>query len=223
MPNVEARLKVNGKSYEIVVDLDEALKIKKGSGDINLALQSLNIYHDVKKATVASQKDLKEAFSTLDIYEIARKIIVSGEVQKTKEYRDDEKDKKIKQVLNLILKNATDQHGRPYTEDFLRNAIKEVHHNFDNRPPEQQMQEVLEKLKSIIPIKIEVRKIQLQIPARYTGQVYGIIKEYKQKEEWLANGDLLAILKVPAGLILEFYEKVNAITHGAVQSQEFKD
>lgn len=223
MPNVEARLKVKGKHYEIMVDLDEALKIKKGTGNIQSALQSPSVYHDVKKATAAPQKDLLEAFATTDIYEIAKKIILSGEVQKTQEYRDEEREKKIKQVLNLILKNATDQHGRPYTEERLRNAMKEVHHNFDNRPPEQQMQEVLEKLKTIIPIKIEVKKVQLQIPAQYTGHVYGIINEYKQEEEWLANGNLRVVLKIPAGLILDFYDKINSITHGAVQSQELKD
>lgn len=220
MPNVEARLKVKGKHYEIMVDLDEALKIRKGAGNIQSALQSPSVYHDVKKATAAPQKDLLEAFATSDIYQIATKIIISGEVQKTQEYRDEEREKKVKQILNLILKNATDQHGRPYTEERLRTAMKEIHHNLDNRPPEQQMQEVLEKLKTIIPIKIEVKRVQLQIPAQYTGHVYGIINEYKEEEEWLANGNLRVVLKIPAGIILDFYDKINAITHGAVQSQE---
>jgi len=90
MPNVEARLKVKGKQYEISVDLDEALKIKNNAGDITTALQSPQIYYDLRKGTIASNSDLQDAFSTTDPYEIAKKIIQKGEVQKTQEYRDEE-------------------------------------------------------------------------------------------------------------------------------------
>lgn len=220
MPVVEARIKMQGKHFEISVDLDEALKVKVGKGDIVSALQSRNIFYDIKKGTIASQKDLQEAFSTSDVIEIARQIITKGEVQKTQEFRDEEKEKKIKQVLNLILRNATDQHGRPYTEERLKTAMKEIHHNFDARPIEKQMFEIVEKLKTIIPIKIETKKIKLTIPARYTGQVYGMLQENKESEEWLANGNLVAIMNIPAGLLLDFYDKLNSLTHGSVMSEE---
>lgn len=220
MANVEARLKVKGKHYEISVDLDEALKVKNNQGDISSALQSQTVYHDLKKATKVSQEDLEDAFGTTDIYEIAKQIIQKGEVQKTQEYRDEEKEKRIKQVLNLLLKNATDQHGRPYTEDRLMNAIKEVHFNFDKRPAEQQMNDLLSKLKTVIPIKIETKKIKLTIPAQYTGQVYGLLQDNKESEEWLGNGNLVVVMNIPAGLVLDFYDKINGMTHGAVQSEE---
>ena len=220
MANVEARLKVNGKHFEIMVDLDEALKVKSGKGDIISALQSPHIYHDLKKATLVSQKDLMENFGTADIYEIAKKIIASGEVQKTQEFRDEQRENKIKQVINIIIKNATDQHGKPYTEERLRTAISQVHFNFDSRPPEQQMHELVSKLKTIIPIKIETKKVKLTIPARYTGQVYGLLQENKESEEWLSNGNLQVVLNVPAGLLIDFYDKLNSVTHGSVQSEE---
>src|SRR3989344_3302935 len=114
MAIVEARTKIKGKHYEISVDLDEALKIKSNHGDIKSALQSAQIYHDLKKATIASQIDLRDAFGTIDVYEIAKQIIQKGEVQKTQEFREEEREKKIKQVVALILKNAVDQHGKPY-------------------------------------------------------------------------------------------------------------
>ncbi len=222
MANVEARLKVNGKSFEIIVDLDEALKVKSGKGDIIQALQSPSIYHDVKKATAVPQKDLLDAFGTSDKYEVAKKIISSGEVQKTQEFRDEQKENKIKQVISLILRNASDQHGRPYTEERIKNALTQVHFNFDSRPAEKQMLELVEKLKTVIPIKMETKRIKLIIPARYTGQVYGLINENKENEEWLANGNLQTIINIPAGLLLDFYDKLNSITHGSVQSEELK-
>ena len=82
------------------------------------------------------------------------------------------------------------------------------------------MQDLLHKLKEIIPIKIETKKVKLTIPARFTGQVYGILKDYKESEEWLSNGDLQTILNIPSGMLIDFYEKLNDLTHGAVQSEE---
>jgi ribosome maturation protein SDO1 len=223
MVNVTARIKLKGKHYEIMVNLDEALKFKQGKGDIISALDSDAIYYDLKKGTKASNSDLTEAFGTTDFYEAAKQIITKGEVQKTQDFRDQERENKIKQVINLILKNAVDQHGRPYTEERLKRAIDEAHYSFDSKPAEQQMPLLVEKLKTIIPIKIETKKIKLVIPAQYTGQVYGLLKDFKESEDWLANGNLQAILNIPAGMQLDFYDKLNHITHGAVQSEEIKE
>ena len=220
MAKVTARIKVKGKQYEIHVDLDEALKVKEGTGDIVSALDSPNIYYDLHKGTIASQSDLQDAFGTTNIHEIAKKIITKGEVQKTQEFRDEEREKKIKQIIDLLLRNAVDQHGHPYTEERLKSAIEQAHYSFDNRPAEQQLPNLIHKLKEVIPIKIETKKIKLTIPARFTGQIYGLLKDYKENEEWLSNGDLQAILNIPSGMLIDFYEKMNAITHGSVQSEE---
>jgi len=220
MPTVEARIRVKAKHYEISVDLDEALKVKDGQGDIASALQMQEVYYDLKKGTKASQEDLQEAFGTSDIYEVAKQIIIRGEVQKTQGYRDEEKEKKVRQVVTLIIRNATDQNGRPYTEERIRTAIGEIHYNFDSRPAEKQMVDVVSKLKTVLPIKVETKKVKLTIPAQYTGQLYGQIQEYKESEEWLSNGNLQAVLNIPAGLVMDFYDKVNSIAHGAIQSEE---
>jgi len=220
MVYVTARIKIKNKQYEIKVDLDEALKIRKQQGDITSALDCNAIYYDLNKGEVASDSDLKDAFGTTDLYEIAKQIIEKGEVQKTQEFRDAEQEKKIKQVIDILLRNAVDQNGNPYTEERLRNAIDEIHFNFDNRPAEKLATELVHKLKEIIPIKIETKRIKLTIPAQFTGQVYGLIKDYKEKEEWLSNGDLEVIINIPSGMQIDSYDKLNNATHGAVQSEE---
>ena len=220
MSNVEARIKIKGNNFEIIVDLDEALKVKKGQGDIRAALLSQSIYYDLKKGTLASKTDLQEAFNTLDVFEIAKKIVVSGEVQRTQEYRDEEREKKIKQVIAIILKNATDQNGRPFTEERLKRAIEETHYSFDSRPAEKQMPDLLNKLKEVIPIKIETKRIRIIVPAQYTGHVYGLLQEYKESEEWLDDGKFKVILNVPAGILNDFFCKLNSATHGTIQSEE---
>ncbi len=220
MPSVEARINVKGKHFEISVDLDEALKVKNNQGSVQSALQSKGIFYEIKKGTIASTKDLTEAFGTTDVYEIAKHIIQKGEVQKTQEFRDEQREMRVKQVIALILKNASDQHGRPYTEERLKSAIKEVHYSFDSRPVEKQMLELVEKLKEVIPIKIQVKRIKVTVPAQYTGQVYGLLQENKESEEWLSNGSLQVILNVPSGLLIDFYDKLNSKTHGAIHAEE---
>src|SRR3989338_587533 len=220
MANVEARIKINGKQFEISVDLDEALKVRADKGNVSVALNSPSIYTDVKKGNVASNAELDGAFDTTDIYVIAERIMKKGEIQKYQDFRDSEREKRVKQVLDLILRNAVDQNGRPYTEERIRRAIDEVHFNFDNRPAEQQMNELVPKLASVIPIKIETKRIKLIIPARFSAQVYGMLKDYKESEEWLSNGDLQAIMNIPSGLQIDFYDKLNSVTHGAVVSED---
>lgn len=223
MSQVTARIKIKNIHYEILVDLDEALKVKAGKGDITRALITPNIFADMKKGMHAGKADLKDAFGTEDAYQIAQKIIISGEVQKNQEYRDAERDAKVKQVLQLILRNSVDQNGRPYTEERLKRALEEAHIHIDNRPPEQQLTEAIEKLQTILPIRLEKKRIRLTIPARYTGQAYGLLKDFKESEEWLSNGDLQTIIDIPAGMQLDFYDKLNAVAHGAIQSEEIKE
>lgn len=219
---VSAKHKVKNKTFEISVDFDEALKVQKGVGDVGRALNASTIFYNVKEGSVASQKDLTEAYQTTDLHAVATIIIQRGELQRPQEFRDAEREAKVKQVLGLLVRNAVDQHGRPYTEDRLRRAIQEVHYNFDNQPAEKQMLAVLEKIKTIIPIRIDTKRVRIKIPARFSGQVYAVIKDYKESEEWLPNGDLEVIVSLPAGMQLDFYDKLNGITHGAVVSEEIK-
>jgi len=224
MAFVEARLKVRGKEFQINVDLDEALKIRLGKGgSVSSALNSPDVFVDLKKGMRASSAELKNYFGTDDVYAIAEKIIKNGEVQKPQEYRDAEREARVKRVIDLVLKNAVDQHGKPYTGERIRRAVQEVHFNFDNKPAEQQMYELVDKLKTIIPIKVELKRIKLIIPARFTGQVYGLLTDIKESEEWLSNGNLQVIVGIPAGMQIDFYEKLNGITHGAVLSEEVKE
>lgn len=222
MPNVEARMRVKGKEFAISVDLDEALKVRVGTGNVAAALNSPAIYTDLKKGLAASKAELDYAFDTSDANLIAETIMKKGEIQKNQEFRDAEREKRVKQVVDLILRNAVDQHGRPYTEERIRKAIGEVHFNFDHRPADQQMPELLTKLATIIPIRVETKRVKLTIPARFSGTVYGMLKDYKESEEWKGNGDLEVVMNIPSGMQVDFYDKLNSVTHGAVMSEELK-
>ena len=62
----------------------------------------------------------------------------------------------------------------------------------------------------------------MTIPAIHTGKIYGLVNQYKEKENWLSNGDLEIIANIPSGMIMGFYDKLNSATHGSVLTEEVK-
>ena len=109
-----------------------------------------------------------------------------------------------------------------HTTDRVRTAIEQSGINIDNRPVEEQITHILDKLKTIIPLKIETKKLKITIPATHTGRAYTVVKDLKEKEEWLNNGDLLCVINVPAGMQMDFYDKINGATHGSAIVEEVK-
>ena len=225
MVNTTARIKRNGKEFEIIADLDKALQLKEGkNASINEILGIDAVFFDSKKGLKAGEDDLQKAFKTCDIYAVATTIIKEGEVMLPLDYKRKEREDKIKQIVDFLSKNATDPRtSKPHTPERIARAIEQAGVNIENRPVEEQISRIIEKIKNIIPIKIETKKIALTIPAVHTGKAYGALHSYKESEEWLADGSLKCIVNIPAGLQMEFYDKINAITHGAVLSEEIKE
>jgi len=224
MTQTLARIKQGGKNFEIMVDLDKALNFKKGEGSSADFLEIDKIFYDSKKGLVASTSDLKESFGTEDANEVSEKIVKNGEILVTQEHRDEEKDKKFKQVVDYLEHIAIDsQTGLTISGQRIQNALEEAHVNIKNTPIENQIQDIITKISTIIPIKIETKKIKLTIPAVHTGKAYGLINQYKEEENWLSNGDLEVTLKIPSGIIMNFYDKLNSMTHGSALTEEIKE
>ena len=224
MTQTTARIKVKGKHFEIMVDLDEALKVKKGAGNVAQALQIDKIFTDHKKGFHASEADLNDCFGTDDVYTIADKIIKQGEILLTQDFRDEQRENKIKQVVDFLSRNAIDPRtGNPHTFERIKTALGQSGVNIKNTSIESQIPEIIEKISSILPIKMETKKIRILVPAIHTGKAYGVFSQYKEKENWLSNGDLEVIVSVPSGLLMDFYDKLNAITHGSAITEEIKE
>ena len=223
MVQTTARIKKGGKHFEILVDLERAIEFKKGNGS-NDFLEADIIFTDAKKGDKAPSNDLNELFGTNDVSEIAEKIVKEGEILLTQEHRDAEQEKKFKQVVDFLSTNAVDsQTGNPHTAERIKSALEQAHVNVKDIPIEKQINEIVEKINAILPIKIEKKKIKIIIPAIHTGKIYGLINQYKEKEEWLDNGDLQVITAIPSGIIMDFYDKLNSITHGSALTEEIKE
>lgn len=224
MTDVIAKVRIKGKNYETLVDLDKALKVKKGELSVEGVMVMDRIFHDSKKGLHAGEDDLKEAFETTNILEVVEKIIKKGEIQVPKEHRDKEREDKKKQIVDFLSRQAMDPRtDAPHTADRISAAIDEAGVSIDNKPIEQQITKIIEQIKKVLPIKIQTKKLKLKIPAEHTGRVYGLVNEHKESENWLSNGDLEIIINLPSGLQDDFYDKLNSFTHGSVLSEEIKE
>jgi len=225
MTDTIARLRSGKLTFETMVDLDMAVKLRKGEGvDINDVIRDTAVYTDIKKGMHAGKDELENVFGTTNLPEIVEKIVKKGQVEVTQEFRDDALENRKKQIIDFLARNAVDARtGRPFTPDMLESSIKEAGVKIEDKPVDKQINAVLDKLKSIIPIKVETKKLKIKIPAEHTGRVYGIIQEYKEKEDWKGDGSLEVVLNIPVGIQNEFYDKLNNITHGSAITEEVKE
>lgn len=218
-----AKIRKGSQHYEVLVDMDEALAIKEGNSDF-LNIEGDKVFTNSKKGDIASNAELEANFGTTDPVEIGKIIIKQGDVQVDQSHREEEKEQKIKQVVDFLSRNAIDpQSGRPITPERLKSALKDAHVVIKNTPVENQAQDIVAKIASIMPIKIEVKKIKVVIPAIHTGRAYGVISQYKERENWQNDGSLEAVLNIPAGIIMDFYDRLNSATQGTAISEDIKE
>lgn len=225
MTNTTARIKRGGRHFEILVDLEEAMKIKRGEpgANISAALLADNVFYNTKSGEHASKDDLELHFQTSDPTEVAQKIIKEGEVVQTTESMHQEQDAKYKQVVDFLSKNAVSPEGRPYTPERITKALHEAHINVKNKSIESQIKEIIDNLARILPLKIEKKKIKLHIQSHHSGKAYPLIKEFMIQESWKNNGDLEVVLEMPTAMVFDFYDRINDATHGSVISEEIKE
>ena len=220
-----ARYKHSGETFEILVDCDNALLLKQGQQlDMKDILADEKVFSDAKKGLLASETKMKVVFGTDDIFEIARQIIKKGDVQLTADHKARLLLQKRKRILELIHGTGVDpKSGLPHPMTRIELAFDEAKIRIDeHRDETQQVEEIIKKLRVILPISFEKKKISVIIPAQYTGKAYGTIKGFGKmlREEWRNNGDWFGVLEVAAAKQAELFEVVGKLTQGEAEATE---
>src|SRR5208283_1861783 len=123
---------------------------------------------------------------------------------------------KRQQVVATIARNAMNpQTGAPHPATRIEAAMTEAKVHIDPfRPVDAQVQEVLAKLRPLIPIRLDVVRVRVRLPGQHYPRVIGEIKSLGRivSEEWLGDGSWTGTVEIPAGVQTELYEKLNART-----------
>ncbi|MFC1722705.1 ribosome assembly factor SBDS [Nanoarchaeota archaeon] len=216
-----ARLKKGGQVFEIVVNPDEAISYKKSKeGDLNDVLRGKQIFSDAKKGILAPESAMKTLFGSADALKVADVILKDGEIQLTTDYREKLREQKRKRILALIQRNAIDPKTKlPHPLTRIENAYEQAKCHIDEfRSAEEQVEDVIKKLRVILPLKIEQIIMKITTPPQYAHQAYGIMKRLGdlKQEEWGNDGSLIVKLEIPAGIQEDVMNKLNNLTHGGV-------
>jgi ribosome maturation protein SDO1 len=217
-----ARLKKAGETFEVSINPDFAIELKKGKNvEVKDCLNSEEIFADVRKGFLASEEKVKEVFGTDDALEIAKKIIKEGEISLTHEYREKIREDKKKKIITTISRNAIDPRTKlPHPAARIEGAIEEAKVIIDEfRPAEEQIEEIVRKLQPIIPIKFEKEEVEVKIPANHAPKAYPVAKQFGKikKQRWGSDGSWTGTIEVPAGLLQDMIDRLNNITHGGIE------
>ena len=221
---VIARLSSHGTTFEVLVDPELALAIKGGEAvDVRGALAVDKIFKDSKKGDTASEEMVQKTFGTLDVFKVAEQIIRRGEVQVTTEQRRKMREQRLKQIVSLISRRAINpQTNLPHPPARIEAAMAEAKVHIDEfKSAEEQLPKLVKALFPILPLKLEIRKIAIKIPASYAGRTQRVVREFGtvKQEQWLGDGSWAAVVEVPAGIQGEFFDKLNDLTRGEAETK----
>jgi ribosome maturation protein SDO1 len=221
------RFAVEGEKFEILVKPDPALDFKLGKKkDISSIMISEEIYSDSNKGTRASTEKLMKAFKTTDQTAIATMILQKGDLNLTTDQRRKMVSEKRKQIVEFIAKNFVDPRSHlPHPPIRIEQAMDDARVSFDPfRNVDEQTKDIVEQLRSIIPLKSENMLLEILVPAQFAAQSFSVLKSVGslKKEEWQANGALKVILDIPAAARANVIDRLGSITKGSASVEVAK-
>ena len=213
------RYTYSGDKFELLVKPDPAFDYKIGKiTEISKVLVSDEIYTDSSKGTRVPNEKLEQVFKTNDQTKIAEIIMKKGELNLTTEQRKKMISEKRKQLVTFIAKTYVDPRSHlPHPPLRIEQAMNDGRVSIDPfRNVDEQIKDVVEKLRPIIPLKSENITLEILVPAQFVAQSYTVLKSTGtlKKEDWQPNGSLKAILEIPAAARPNVIDRLGSITKG---------
>ncbi|WP_159900492.1 ribosome assembly factor SBDS [Salinirussus salinus] len=227
---VTARLESHGERFEVLVDPDAALAIKRGEfeGDLEDVIAAEDVFEDASSGDRPAENALEEVFGTTDPLEVIPEVIREGEIQITADQRREMQEQKRRQLINQITRNAVNPQmdDAPHPPERIESALEETDFRVDPMEPvESQVDDALDALRPVIPIRFDTVTVAVQLPPDYAGSGQAKVREFGdlEREEWQSDGSWVGVLQFPAGMQNDFYDLVNEVSSGEAETQIIKD
>ncbi|KDE55192.1 ribosome assembly factor SBDS [Methanoculleus sp. MH98A] len=220
---VVARLESYGERFEVLVDPNQAMRIRQGEDvDLEEVVAADSIFSNAAHAERASEEALLKVFKTTEFEQAALRIIRKGEIHLTAEQRRHLIAEKRNRVVTFIARNAVNpQSGFPHPPQRIELAMEEARVSIDPfKSVEEQVKDVVKALRPLLPIRFEEIRVAVKIPADYAARAYEITTAGSlEQEEWQKDGSWIAVVKIPAGIQEEFYDLVNKVSKGNAETR----
>jgi ribosome maturation protein SDO1 len=167
-----------------------------------------------------------KAFKTTDSIAIATTMLQKGELNLTTDQRRKMVSEKRKQIVDNIAKTYVDPRSHlPHPPLRIEQAMDDARVSIDPfRNTDEQIKEIIEQLRSIIPLKSENMLLEILVPAQFAAQSYTVLKSFGtlKKEEWQSNGALKVILDIPAAARANVMDRLGSVTKGTASIEVAK-
>jgi len=221
------RYQTGSEKFEIMVDPDKGLAYKRGElGEVRNVLLVDTIFTDANKGEKASAEKLEKAFGTSDPLEVAEILFEKGIFQLNTQQRREMMEQKWRQIIHIISRTYVDPKTKlPHPPVRIENALEDVRVQIDPlKDAEEQVKDVVDALRHILPMSSDNVQIAIKVPAEYTGKSYGIAKDFGEikRDEWQSDGSWIAVVELPAAMQVEMLEALGKSTQGNIQSKIVK-
>ncbi|WEL17934.1 Ribosome maturation protein Sdo1 [Halorhabdus sp. SVX81] len=227
---VTARLETHGERFEVLVDPDAALSIKRDDfeGDLEDVIAAEDVFENASRGDRPPENALEEVFGTTEPLEIIPEVIEQGEIQITAEQRREMQERKHRELVQRITRNAVNPQmdDAPHPPDRIESALEEAGFQVDPMEPvENQVDDALDALRPVIPIRFDEVTVAVQLPPEHAGSGQAQIREFGdlESEEWQSDGSWVGVLTFPAGLQNDFYGLANEVSSGEAETRIIKD
>lgn len=217
-----ARIRKNGKNFEVIIDCETALKVREGKATAKEALLVENVFKDAQKGDV--QGNLTEDFGTDDVLAVAEEIIKKGELQLTEDYRKKVTEEKRNQVLEEVTRKASDPTTHyPVPRQRIELAMNKLGYKIRyEKGMHEQVKELIELLPKAMPITFNEIMVTITSPPQFTSQTFGIVKKAGELigQDILPDGSVNLKAKVTGGGLAEMSDKLKSLSHGLIKIKE---
>jgi len=160
------RMKCAGMRFEIACYKNKVLNWREGiEKEINEVLQTDTVFSNVSKAVVAKEKDLQKAFGTVNLEEICRKILKSGDLQVSDREREVHMEGLFKDIVQIVVERCVHpQTGRQLTAITVEHALKTT--GFSMQPDHSAKKQALKAIDALVskmPESFSRAKMRLRI------------------------------------------------------------
>jgi len=225
--SIIARLKTHGKTFEVFVDPEGALALKRGEAvKIENIIAVEDVFSDAKNGDRPAEQDVINAFGTTDALQIAQKIIIDGELHLTTDQKKKIQEEKRARVINIIATNGINPQTKgPHPPARIEAAMNEAGVHLDPMKNVDELVEIVMKaIRPIIPIRFEEVRIAIKLPAEFAAKAYGAVAGFGTltKQEWQNDGSWIGVITIPAGRQDELYSLLNRLTKGSAETKFLK-
>ena len=202
--SVLARMEKGGKRYEIMVDpeLVDDWRNDPESVELGDLLAIEDVFHNARDGERPTSDAIDSTFGSQDLMVITKTILEKGSIQLTTNQRKEIVDTKRQAIIHHVASNAVDPKTKlPHPHQRIELALDESRYAVDPfKSVDSQIKEVLDILRPLIPLSFETCRLAFRVTGKSYGSVSQLLREYKQKEEWLSNGDWACVVEIPAAM-----------------------